>query len=111
MTTATAKLADSTRARTRKRQVAARPRKKLSKAELRTQKGRFAAHIERLLFERGWKPADLAARLGLSEPAIRRWLRGEVTPDTMDLERIGKAFDTPEFPLPDYRDVLPPPTG
>lgn len=85
-----------------------KPRKQLSKRESRTFHGRFAARLQSLLEERGWTTADAAKRFGLGEPAVRYWLRAQSLPATGDLERIGKALDTPAHPFPDYRELLPP---
>ena len=88
--------------------VAARPRKQLTRKDLRSPKGRFAAHIEALLQERGMSTAALATAIGVGEPTVRKWLRAESVPETLDLQRIGKALDTKAHPFPDYRMVLPP---
>lgn len=85
-----------------------KPRKQLSKREARTFAGRFALRFKSLLDERGWSTAEAASRFGLGEPAVRYWLRAQSLPATGDLERIGKALDTPEHPFPDYRELLPP---
>lgn len=89
--------------------MAAKPRKTLTRKERKTPKGRFAVRIYDLLFERNWTPADLASRFGCGEPTVRKWLRAESVPETLDLEALGKAFDTPEHPVDDYRLILPPP--
>lgn len=91
-----------------KGRMAARPRKKLTKRELAKPKGRFAAHIQALLDERGWDTNEAAWRFGVGEPTVRKWLRAESVPETLDLQRIGKALDIPGYPFPDYRQVLPP---
>lgn len=89
--------------------VAPRQQKQLSKREQRTPKGRFATHIAALMAERGWDHVALAQRMDVGEATVRKWLRAESVPETLDLERLGKALDTTEYPLPDYRMVLPPP--
>lgn len=91
--------------------MAARPRKTLGKREQKTFKGRFAVHLQALLDDRGWTHHDLANRAGLKEPTLRKWLRGESVTDTLDLEALASALNTPEHPIADYRMVLPPPLG
>lgn len=89
--------------------VAPRQQKQLTKREQRTPKGRFATHIAALMAERGLDHKALAERMDIGEATVRKWLRAESVPETLDLERLGKALDTTEHPLPDYRLVLPPP--
>lgn len=89
--------------------MAPRQQKQLTKREQRTPKGRFATHIAALMEERGFDHNDLAKRMDVGEATVRKWLRAESVPETLDLEALGKALDTPEHPLPDYRMVLPPP--
>ena len=83
--------------------VAARERKKLTKAEQRTPKGRFAMHLAALMQQRAIDNKTLADRLGIGEATVRKWLRAESVPETLDLEALGKALG-----LLDYRSVLPP---
>ena len=83
----------ATAVRDDRRQVA-RPRKELSRKELRTYAGRFAAHLAALLEERGWSTLHAATNFGVGEPAVRKWLRAESVPDAETLERIGKALNT-----------------
>jgi hypothetical protein len=84
--------------------------KKLTAKERRTDKGRFAVHLAALLKERSWDAQDLADHIGLGVHAVRRWLRAEVMPSDLDmLQTIGRALDTTDHPMPDYRMVLPPP--
>jgi hypothetical protein len=84
-----------------------RPPKKLSKSEAKKPKGQFAARIAALISERRWTTAQAAARFGVGEPTVRKWLRAESVPETLDLRRIGNALDTAENPFPDYRMILP----
>lgn len=86
----------------------ARPRKHLSRDTQRTFRGRFAAHLQAMLDERGWMPHDLARRLKLRPPAIRKWLRADGGPELTLLERLAAALCTRQHPVKDYRDVLPP---
>lgn len=85
-----------------------RPRKQLTKRDLRKPKGRFAAHLQALLDARGLSTAAFAKSVGVGEPTVRKWLRAESVPETLDLERIGQALDLPGHPFPDYRMILPP---
>lgn len=86
----------------------ARPRKYLSHDEQKTFRGRFAMHLQAMLDARGWLPQDLARRLKLRPPAIRKWLRADGGPELTLLERLAAALCTREHPVADYRDVLPP---
>lgn len=88
--------------------MAAKPRKKLTKAELRTPHGKFAAHFSMLLDERGWDSKKFSDLADIKEPTIRKWLRGESIPAVVDLPAIYDAMSTREYPLADYRFVLPP---
>ena len=81
-----------------------RARKELSKAEQRTFRGRFATHLQSLLTAAGMSTGDLAKETGLGEPAIRKWLRADGTPDPTSMELVAEALG-----IDDYRLVLPPP--
>lgn len=81
-----------------------RPRKELSKRELKTFRGRFAAHLESLMEAAGFTKDDLAEETGLGEATIRKWLRAEGTPDFPSMEKVADALG-----LDDYRLLLPPP--
>jgi transcriptional regulator with XRE-family HTH domain len=75
---------------------------------LRKPKGRFAAHLKALLDQRGLTTQAFADAAGVGEPTVRKWLRAESVPETLDLQRIGDALDTTKHPFPDYRMILPP---
>lgn len=92
-----------------------RPRKVLAGD---TPNERFGIHLQTLLHEAGLSVADLKARLDSSpelagrrdksgnvftESGIRKWLRGERTPDVETLFAIAVILK-----LPDWRQVLPP---
>jgi hypothetical protein len=92
-------------------------RKVLTKAESRTEQGRFALHLQGLLNACGWDSTDLADRLKrakvvAAEPAIRAWLRGDGMPKAKDLRAIGRIFMSADVPsevrLSDPRHILPP---
>lgn len=104
MTTATKETGGS-----KSRAAMPKARKQLSREERRTPKGRFAAHLQALLDERGLTTAGFAGAIGVGEPTVRKWLRADSVPETLDLERIGKALNTAKHPFPDYRHILPPP--
>ncbi len=84
-----------------------RPPKTLSKAELKTARGRFAAHLAALLKQRGWDHHQFAERLGLSEQTVRKWLRADGMPAIESLRKVGEALDCKAHPLKDYRLILP----
>jgi hypothetical protein len=88
--------------------VAPRPRKTLTKKDLNKPRGRFAAHLEALIKERGWDHLKFAKVSGFESATIRKWLRAEGFPNTADLEKLGRALDVPSHPFPDYRMILPP---
>jgi transcriptional regulator with XRE-family HTH domain len=81
-----------------------RPRKELTKDDLKTFRGRFAAHLMALMESAGKTNTDIANATGLGEPAVRRWLRGEGVPELSVLESIADALG-----VADYRELLPPP--
>lgn len=92
----------------RNRPVAPQQRKKLTKAEKASEAGKFAAHLQRLLDERGWTTSDLADKLSIGEPAVRRWMRAEAIPGSLSLlQELGQALNTPSHPFTDWRLVLP----
>lgn len=92
----------------RSRPVSPQSRKKLTNQERATEAGKFAAHLQRLLSERGWTTHDLAERISVSEPAVRRWMRAEALPGSLSLfKEVGKALNTSEHPFPEWRLVLP----
>lgn len=98
----------SVRASTKGKTVAPNPRKKLTKAERKTPLGRFAAHLEGLLAERGWDSHKFSEVSGIAEPTIRKWLRGDGFPAVASLPELAEHLNTTEHPMPDYRMVLPP---
>jgi len=88
--------------------VAPVPKKQLTAKEKRTPAGKFAVRLQLLLDERGWESADFARKLGVDPPAVRRWLRADGLPGSLELAiRIGKALDVPGHPFPDWRQAFP----
>ena len=88
--------------------LAPQPKKKLTAQERRTPAGKFAVRLQRLLDERGLTGPDFARMIGVDPPAVRRWLRADGLPGTVELAiRIGKALNMPGHPFPDWREVLP----
>jgi hypothetical protein len=83
--------------------------KQLSKSEQKTLEGQFALILTSLLAERGWDWNKAAKEFGVGEPAVRKWMRAESYPTNWErLRAMGKALNTPEFPFPDWRMLLPP---
>jgi hypothetical protein len=91
-----------TKLRGSKGPIVGKPKKVLKPSDLRTFKGRFAAHLFALMEQHGIDAVRVAKACGLKEPAVRRWLRADGLPALDHLETLGKLFN-----LPDYRDVLP----
>lgn len=69
--------------------------------------------IRALRDQRGWSQEDLAERASVVTNTISRIERGSVTPDTVTLEKIARAFDLSvvellqEVPAPDLDEPAP----
>jgi hypothetical protein len=89
--------------------LAPQPTKQLTAKERRTPAGKFAVHLQRLLDDRGLSGPVFARMIGVDPPAVRRWLRADGIPGTIEIAiRMGKALNMPGHPFPDWREVLPP---
>jgi transcriptional regulator with XRE-family HTH domain len=51
--------------------------------------------LSRLLFERGWSDADLAARAGISRPRVNRLKNRRARPSVRDALLVSAALDVP----------------
>lgn len=56
--------------------------------------GNFRTRTETLLKSRGMTQRDLAARLGVSEVTVSRWLNGERNPSVQTLKRLAEILGT-----------------
>ena len=53
----------------------------------------LAENLRALMAERGWNQPEAAQILGVSQPNIGRWLRGETEPQLAVLLKVAAAFD------------------
>lgn len=65
--------------------------KKVTKKDTKLQIGRF---IKARMLDKGLNIEDLAKKACVKEPAVRRWFRGETSPDLDTLLLVAKALDT-----------------
>ena len=48
-----------------------------------------------LMEKNEWSQTEVARRIGVSEPAVGRWLRGERMPDVRSLAKMDFVLDVP----------------
>lgn len=65
--------------------------KKVTKKDTKLQIGRF---IKARMLDKGLSIEDLAKKTCVKEPAVRRWFRGETSPDLDTLPLVAKALNT-----------------
>jgi transcriptional regulator with XRE-family HTH domain len=66
-----------------------RPRRE---ADLSTYQGRVAARLNELVLKRGWSNQQVADMLGIEEPTLRTYLRGDRVLPLNLVPSIAKAF-------------------
>jgi transcriptional regulator with XRE-family HTH domain len=54
-----------------------------------------ARWLQEQRYARNWSQAELAARIGVSQPTISTWERGKFVPDQVQLERLYVIFEQP----------------
>ena len=79
-----------------------RKMKTLTAEDMQTFRGRFAARLRQLMKDNDITSTQLAKAVGVGEPAVRMWTRGDCFPPVDRLELIGEAIG-----VKDYRTILP----
>lgn len=75
--------------------------RRVNKSFATSPSGQFAKRLNQLL--RNQPASDLADKLGVSDDAVLKWLRGDRTPPIDQWPDIAKALG-----LSDWRDLIPP---
>lgn len=73
------------------------------KARRHLSRQEFGRRIYSLLLSKGWTQAELARKTGITPDGISNYIRGNILPTPVSLDKLAKAFGVPpEDILPNY---------